>query len=576
MVVPTVPAPKVCFHETRGHSRAHLKYRVTRTLLLLGTAVAMSFAAVGKPVDSFTPAAARVIILANADDASSLAVAEHYAQARHVPGANIVALSMPTAETITWAEFIPRIWEPLMARLVGEGWIDAIPMNLTDAVGRRKYAVHSHRIAAMVVCRGVPLRIAHDPALYVNAPPFTRRAEFRTNGCAVDAELSLLPEPNHPINAFVPNPLFQNEHPTDFDQTQIIKVSRLDGPSADDANGLVDRALIVERDGLRGRAYVDLSDRDEIGNGWLNAAAKQLRELGFDTDVDAAPALMPLDARIDAPALYFGWYSSDLGGAFDLPGFRFPPGAVALHIHSYSAATLRSTTQGWAGPLVARGVTATVGNVYEPYLQLTHRPDLLVRALARGATLADAAYFSLQALSWQEVLIGDPLYRPFAVSLDAQLAAERSAPDSLSNYAVLRRVNQVEQAGRAAAALALLRDTQRSHPSLPVGVALAVRLKSAGDLTGAADALLPVARHASWTANEWALARQAAMLLKECGHPDAAVVIWRAVLDSNALPPILRRGWLHDAIAAAHDARDEARAAEWHSELEAWSVPAAR
>ena len=87
-----------------------------------------------------------------------------------------------------------------------------------------------------------------------------------------------------------------------------------------------------------------------------------------------------------------------------------------MHIHSYSATTLRNRDTGWSGPFVARGVTATVGNVFEPYLQLTHRPDLLLRALVRGATFGDAACYAQPALSWQVIAIGDPLYRPFAVS----------------------------------------------------------------------------------------------------------------------------------------------------------------
>ena len=60
-------------------------------------------------------------------------------------------------------------------------------------------------------------------------------------------------------------------------------------------------------------------------------------------------------------------------------------GAVALHIHSFSAPTLRSDSAGWCGPFVARGVTATVGNVFEPYLDLTHRPNLLLQACRRSA-----------------------------------------------------------------------------------------------------------------------------------------------------------------------------------------------
>ncbi|HVU35860.1 MAG TPA: TIGR03790 family protein [Opitutaceae bacterium] len=507
--------------------------------------------------------ARRVIILANESDPDSLRIARHYAAERHVPDANIIALPMSTAETITWSEFVPSLWEPLMARLVRENWIDAIPMDLRDAVGRRKYAVHGHRIAALVVCRGVPLRIAHDPALYVDALPFTSRPEFRTNAAAVDGELGLLSAPNHPINAFVLNPLFQNDHPRDDEKQQVVKVSRLDGPTAADAMALVDHAIEAERDGLLGRAYVDLSDRDPIGNRWLEAVAAKAADLGFETDVDRAPATMPATARFDAPVLYFGWYAGDLDGPFTLPGFRFPPGAIALHIHSYSASTVRSTTAGWVGPFVARGVTATLGNVYEPYLQLTHRPNLLLNALARGDDLVDAAYYSLQALSWQEVLIGDPLYRPFAVPLSAQLRRLAELNPSLAGYAVMREANRLAAAGRNAAAVAALRSEFQARPSLPVALTLADRLRHTGDGAGAAAVLAALPVPVGPPPGDWFLVRTVADQLAAAGHAERSIAWWRTLLDERSVPRELRLAWLPEAVA-------DARAAAATAQLEAW------
>ncbi|MSU23543.1 MAG: TIGR03790 family protein [Opitutus sp.] len=344
--------------------------------------------------------------------------------------------------------------------------------------GPEKYAPSGHRITALVLCRGVPLKLTHDPALYAEARPFTSKAEFRTNSGAVDSELSALAQPNYPINAFVPNPLFQNDRPTSFEHALVVKVSRLDGPTVEDALALVDRALAAERTGLLGRAYVDLGGVHPDGDRWLASVVTQLEALGFDASVDREPGTMPASARCDAPVLYFGRYAGDLNGPFALPGFRFPPGAIALHIHSYSASTLRSPTTGWTGPLIARGVTATVGNVFEPYLQLTHRPELLLRALARGATLADAAYYALPALSWQTILIGDPLYRPFAVPLADQIKNLRGLPPPLAGYAVLRRMRELDAAKRPAEAMALALTAQRDAPSLAVAVALAHRLQA--------------------------------------------------------------------------------------------------
>ncbi len=520
--------------------------------------------------------ASRVIILANSDDPGSMKIARHYAEARGVPAANLVALKLPLAETITWREFVATLWQPLLDVLVPAKWIEATPMALTDAVGRQKFAPYQHRIAALVVCRGVPLRIAHAAEYYADALPYTRRGEFRTNAGAVDAELSLLALPNYPINAFVPNPLFQNERPGATERAQVVLVSRLDGPTVEDANALVDRALAAERSGLLGRAYVDLANRDNIGDPWLEVAAKQLQALGFDTSVDRENGTMPPTARIDAPALYFGWYSGNVDGPFLLPGFRFPPGAIALHIHSFSAATLRQAGSGWTGPLIARGVTATVGNVHEPYLQFTHQPHLLLRALARGATLAEAAYFSLAALSWQAVLIGDPLYRPFAVPLGEQVGHLAALPPRLAGYAVLRRMHELDQADRRAEATAFGVAAQRDVPSLAVGVALARRYRDAGDNDKAGNALGFAPLLQSFEANEWAVAREAALLLEAAGRPARALVVWRALLASAGLTRELRVAWLPDARKSAIAAKDFPQASAWQAEWSDLTLPAER
>jgi uncharacterized protein (TIGR03790 family) len=525
----------------------------------------------GRSAGGDEPLATRVIVIANREDPDSERIARHYAEVRGVPSQNILVWPMPLGEAIGWGEFVATLWQPLLERLVTAGWIDAIPMETTDGVGRRKYAPHSHRIAALVVCRGVPLKIEHDPALYVDARPFTARAEFRTNASAVDAELSLLAQPNYPINAFISNPLFQNERPSAMEFGQVVKVSRLDGPTAEEANALVDRAVAAERTGLLGRAYVDLANRDPTGDAWLENTAKQLADLGFDPTVDREPGTMPSSARIDAPVLYFGWYAGAVDGPFRLPGFRFAPGAIALHIHSFSAATLRQAAEGWTGPLVARGVTATVGNVHEPYLQFTHQPHLLLRALARGATLAEAAYFALPVLSWQAVLIGDPLYRPFAVSLRDQLAGLAQLPPRHAPYAVLRRMHQLDGEGRRAEAIALGISTQREVPGLAVGVALARRFLETGEKDASGNALGFAPLLTTFDANEWALAREAARLLESAGKVGRAAEVWRTLLASPSMPRELRIAWLPEAVETARAARSITLAQAWQDELAALS-----
>ena len=131
-------------------------------------------------------------------------------------------------------------------------------------------------------------------------------------------------------------------------------------------------------------------------------------------------------------ALYYGWYAGNVAGPFTQPDFRFSPGAVAIHIHSYSAGTLRDPNANWVGPLLSRGAVATAGNVYEPYLQLTAHLNTFNDRLLHGFTFAESAYMSIRALSWMNVMVGDPLYRPYGSWL--QIETSRDSAKGASGW----------------------------------------------------------------------------------------------------------------------------------------------
>jgi len=205
--------------------------------------------------------------------------------------------------------------------------------------------------------------------------------------------------------------------------------------------------LEAEKNGLLGRAYVDLGGPHAAGDRWLDATRARLVDLGYFCDVNPPGGAFGAADRFDAPVLYFGWYAGTVNGPFLREGFRFPPGAIALHIHSFSAGTLRDPSAQWCAPFVARGVAATFGNVFEPYLEFTLRPDLLLARLVEGATLGDAAYFATPVLGWQGVVLGDPLYRPFTVRLEEQIARLGTLPPTLAGYAVARQAAVSQKLG---------------------------------------------------------------------------------------------------------------------------------
>ena len=222
-----------------------------------------------------------------------------------------------------------------------------------------------------------------------------------------------------------------------------MRVARLDGAEYADVENSLKGAILAEKEGLRGRGYIDKSLREKTGDMWLESAGKIIRDMDFDVSVDEGRPLFGFEHRFDGIAIYFGWYRSIMCNYFIEDGFHFAPGAVGFHIYSFSAVDMRKRTN-WTPGFVYLGSGMTVGNVYEPFLGATHRPDIMMQALAAGLSAGEAAYASIPVLSWQNIYVGDPMYSPFKVSLEEQLKRiDAGASDDYSQYVIVRMMNRI-------------------------------------------------------------------------------------------------------------------------------------
>jgi uncharacterized protein (TIGR03790 family) len=365
-----------------------------------------------------------VVVIYNSRLLESKAVAEHYAQLRQVPENQVFGFALTTNEEMSRLEFRDTLQMPLAKKLeANKLWqFGAITIAATNGQPARVVRrVAASKIRYAVLCYGVPLKIASDPNLQEAANP-NFPPQFQRNEAAVDSELAWLPmiEMNLSLTGPLQNWAYGVASTAWLNPTNgILLVARLDGPTANIARGLVDKALQAERDGLWGRAYFDARGLDKtnsyyLGDEWILGAAQISRALGFETVVDNTPDLFPADFPMSQIAIYCGWYAGDACGPFAQPKVEFMPGAFAYHLHSSSAATLRSATANWCGPLLARGATCTMGCVYEPYLSLTPNVALFLERFTVGQfTFGEAAWAAQPALSWQTTVVGDPLYRPF-------------------------------------------------------------------------------------------------------------------------------------------------------------------
>jgi uncharacterized protein (TIGR03790 family) len=365
----------------------------------------------------------QAVVIYNTRVPESKGVAEHYAELRHVPTNQVWGFELPSREEISRAEFRDALQRPLAKRLEdAKLWHIAshiVPPS-SNQPGRVEWKPAKSAIRYAVLCYGVPLRITKANNLKEDLAENVR-PELRRNEAAVDSELALLPliEQKLPLAGPLRNPLYGSTNANSLHPTNgVLLVSRLDGPTAAIARGLVDKAIQAESDGLWGRAYFDLRMTTDpslkIGDDWIRGAAELCRRLGFETVVDENPGTFPAGFPMSQIAVYIGWYDEHVSGPFTRPTVEFMPGAFAYHLHSFSAASLRSTTRNWVGPLLAKGATITMGCVDEPYLTGTPEPAVLMaRLIFYQFSFGEAAYAAQSVLSWQTTVVGDPLFHPF-------------------------------------------------------------------------------------------------------------------------------------------------------------------
>ncbi len=337
------------------------------------------------------------------------------------------------------------------------------------------------------------------------------------------------------IVGFVPNPYFAGTAPVStvapftHEKNDIYLVTRLDGYTLEDAVGLIEHSAAAVRDG---RVILDeRSSWNENGNTWLRQAAERLRADGFGDRVvlDESSRVITNQSAVLG---YYSWGSNDPAIRIRHFQFEFVPGALAAMYVSSDARTFKPPPPGWmpgdnnspSGPFggsrqsltadfVSDGVTGTAGHVAEPYLDAAIRPEILFPAYFKGLNLAEAFYAAMPYLSWQTIVLGDPLCAPFRTralsdhDIDSGFDAATEMPQLFSRQllAVLELVN----------------------PAARVAYAKATAREERGDLAAAADALrLAIAAEPQFT-----VARlQLAALEERAKRYDEAIAQYRAVV----------------------------------------------
>ena len=346
------------------------------------------------PALLFGQTADNVLVVVNQASHLSRQIGDYYVLRRHIPMSNVCRLNAKADEEISRDDFDNQIAGPIVAFLHSAYLEDKILYIMTTS--------------------GVPLRIHGNGGQLAEA-------------ASVDSELTLLysdmrAKP-HALPAGIANPFFGKmgaifRHP-DF---PIYLVTRLAGYDFPDVKGMIDRALQARN---RGKFVIDLKASDSTpGNEWLRQAARALPRDRVVLDESATV----LSDQADVIA-YASWGSNDPDRKQRHLGFHWLPGAIVTEYVSTNGRTFTRPPDTWnlgaswsdpkglffgspqtlTADYIHDGATGASGHVYEPYLAYTPRPNVLLPAYYRGRNLAESYYLAIPALSWMNIVVGDPL-----------------------------------------------------------------------------------------------------------------------------------------------------------------------
>jgi uncharacterized protein (TIGR03790 family) len=452
--------------------------------------------------------AANVLLVVNSTSAASGSVSRYYAERRGVPQDNVCSITTPATESISRADYLAQIEQPIWQCIAG---------------------LRAHdRILYIVLTKDVPIRISGTGG---------RAGTY----ASVDSELTLLYRRRSgqqaPVAGFVPNPYYAGSGPIasikpfSHELQDIYLVTRLDGFTVQDAIALIDRATTPSR---AGRFILDERATliDSGGDRWLRSAAERLREQGLGDRVELDESTKVLTKEADVLG-YYSWGSND--PAIQIRDFelQFVPGAIAGMFVSTDGRTFKEPPATWrpsndgrresifggshqslVGDLIRAGVTGASGFVDEPFLDATIRPEILFPAYVSGRNLAESYYAAMPYLSWQSLVIGDPLCAPFphtpldTLAIDPGLDAATELP---GYFAKRRLATETASLNKDAAAL-FVRAESRTARKDSAGV------RQALEAAVAADPRFTTARLALATTAE------------EANDHDKAVAQYRAIL----------------------------------------------
>lgn len=428
-------------------------------------------ASVAGPAQALGPDDVYIVVNRNVSD--SQALADHYCAKRGVPQEHVLALDLPAGEDISRTDFDAKLAGPLREWLKERREKAKVLLTIYGVplrVGGQAPSTDEQSELAKVRTELDPLqqkrkeadekiKALESASKDLKGPPAEERAALQKSRAelddairplerrvrhlshqeshaAVDSELALLWHADYELRRFQPNLLyFQTSTEARKDKPPTLMTCRIDGPGVDLLKRLIDQSIETESRGLEGKIYIDARgikyDAGDGGFGYggydesMRDAARLLEQGKLTVTLDDKPELFAAGSCADC-ALYCGWYS--LANYVDC--CKFVPGAVGWHLASSEAVSLRDPkSKLWCKNLLEKGAVATLGPVAEPYTIGFPKPAEFFGTLATGEyTLVETYWRTVLLSSWMTVLVGDPLYNPYAKSPRLKIDQVKPSP----------------------------------------------------------------------------------------------------------------------------------------------------
>jgi uncharacterized protein (TIGR03790 family) len=302
-------------------------------------------------------------VVINTADPLSVAIGEYYAQARHIPAANIGRVHFGYHRAVLPSEEFAAIMGSVNAQLPSS--IQAYALTWA-----RPYRVE---------CMSITSAFAFG---------------FDTRYCATGCVSTQLSE------------YFNSDRDRPYDALHLRPAMSISAVNVELARALIDRGVSSDGTMPRGGAYLVITGdqmRDVRSGGFVDA--RMLVGDRIAIHIVHAPAL----ENISDIMFYFI-------GASRVPMLltnHFLPGAVADHLTSYGG-MLGDSTQMSSLQWLEAGATGSYGTVVEPcnFTAKFPNPGLLMRHYLDGETLIEA-YWKSVAMPGQGIFIGEPLAAPY-------------------------------------------------------------------------------------------------------------------------------------------------------------------